>query len=91
MLSKEEEKEIENLPRNFNIFKENKDYFYKSVRRIEIAKKMIPILIKTIIYINVLTVVLILSTLYLSLTKQKTNYYAAWPNGEISYLKKIGK
>ena len=88
-LSPELKEEIKNLPKNFNIIKENDDIDYLASRRVEITKYWIPKILKGILYLNIISVSLIfLSTLFL-LTKPQPKFFGTTPNVKVIPLKTV--
>lgn len=88
-LSPEIRKELDSLPKNYNIIPEADNIDYLASRRLEVTKIWIPKLLKLSLYFNMLTLIFIgLSILFL-LNKPEPKYYGTTPNGKVILLKTV--
>jgi len=81
--------EINNLPKNFNIVLESDNVDYLASRRVEVSKYWIPKLLKYSFYINVVTLVFILISVFFLSIKPEPKFFATTPNGKIIPLETV--
>lgn len=81
--------EINNLPKNFNIVLEADNLDYLASRRVEVSKYWIPKLLKYSFYINVVTLVFILISVFVLSIKPEPKFFATTPNGKVIPLETV--
>ena len=86
-----QKEEREQLPKNFNIVKEEKDFAYLSNKRIEYSKLWTNKLLKYSFYLSVYTLTVCLIGYTFILLKQTPDYYASTDKGIVYKLTKLKK
>lgn len=81
--------EIESLPKNFNIVPEADNIDYLASRRVEITKLWIPKLLKLSLYLNIMTLICLVTSLLFLLEKPEPKYFGTTPNGKVIPLEKV--
>lgn len=89
-LSKEEKEEIDNLPKNFNIvYEDETNYDYLASRRIVVSRDWTKKLLTISFFINILSTVLIVTSIIMLLLRPTPTYYATTPSGQVLHVKNI--
>jgi len=83
LLTDEEKKEIEDLPKNFNIVKENQDYDSMAYRRVDISRETARKLLKLSLIFNCLSILFFIVAVLFTLAKPAPSYYASTPSGKV--------
>lgn len=89
ILTEKEKEQIADLKKGFNIVKENTNYNYMASRRLDISINWARKLLKASVVLNVLSIVLLLSSFVVSLMKPAPEFYASTPSGKIYHLQKL--
>lgn len=83
MLTPEEEKEIKDLKRNYNIIPEPDVYDYRASRRTQVSRPGAILFLQISIFLNILTIVIVFFTFTVFVLKPAPLYYASHPSGSV--------
>lgn len=83
ILTPEEEKEIKELRKNYNIIPEANVYDYRASRRVEVSRKGSLFFLKASIALNILTIIIVFFTITIFVLKPAPLYYATHPSGSV--------
>lgn len=83
MLTEKEQKDIDELKKNFNIVKENTNYDLYSFKRIEVSRKFTPLLLKISFFLNCFSILCFVIALSYFLFKPAPDFYASTPHGKV--------
>jgi hypothetical protein len=89
ILTEKEKEQINALGKKFNIVYENPNYNYLASRRLDISRVWSKKLLKISMILNILSIILLISSFVVSLFKPPPEFFASTPTGKIYHLKKI--
>lgn len=89
ILTEKEKEQINALGKKFNIVYENTNYNYQASRRVDLSRIWSKKLLKASMILNLLSVILLISSFVVSLLKPAPEFFASTPTGKIYHLKKI--
>jgi hypothetical protein len=89
LLTEKEKEQINALGKKFNVVYESTNYTYQASRRFEISRVWSKKLLKISMVLNILSIILLLSSFVVSLLKPPPEFFASTPTGKIYHLKKV--
>lgn len=89
MLSEKEKKDIEGLPKKFNINHEATDYNFMASNRSDFSREMSRKLLRGAIFLNIMSLVFVVLTGIVHLTKPSPKIYVSTPSGKVYNLPKL--
>lgn len=89
ILTSKEKEQINALGKKFNIVYEDKNYNYLASRRTDISRVWSKKLLKASMVLNILSIILLISSFVVSMLKPPPEFFASTPTGKIYHLKKI--
>ena len=89
MLTEAEKKVIADQKPGFNLIKENQDYNYMSSRRSEHSRFFAGFLLKLSVYFNIVSLFLIVATLFVYIKRPLPEVYVSTPLGKVYKLERL--
>lgn len=89
MLSEKEQEKLNELRLKFNIVPESKDYNYMSSRRVEVSRVWAKRLLRASFVLNIASMLLVVLTVFVTMTKPAPEFYASTPSGKLFYIEKL--
>jgi hypothetical protein len=89
ILTEKEKEQINALGKKFNVVYESTNYNYQASRRSDISRIWSSKLLKVSMVLNVLSIILLVSSFVVSLLKPPPEFFASTPTGKIYHLKKV--